>query len=106
MRLIGNVDRHFCTVLRQCNGLGDAPQSIEVMVNRSDAELDRFKVLIGHINLTQHLRKQLDLLGRLALAVNRKALAVGVGRGNFLIIGPGARLNQEVDIGAIGAITV
>ena len=52
-RLIADIDRNAVPVAR-LHGAADAAESVEVVVDGRDAELDRFEVLIGELDVGQH----------------------------------------------------
>ena len=87
--LVANIDRGFLPAARAFDGAGDAAQRIEVMVNGGDAQFDRFKVLIGQINVFQRLLQQGRVLDRLAVQPIGKGFARLVGVGQFILIAKG-----------------
>ena len=104
--LIADENRRFLTAFGAFDRTRNAAQRVEVMIDRGDAQLDRFKVLIGQIDIFQRRLQKPRILMRLAIHAIGKALARLIGIGQLILFAPSTAIDQLVDIGAIGTLGI
>ena len=88
------------------HGAGDTAQRIEIGVDGGHAQFDRFEVLVGQIDALQDVREHAVLaLGAAAHAIG-ETFAANEGLGKFVLVVPGAAIDELVHVGAIGVLGI
>ena len=92
----------FCAFYRTRN----AAQRVEIVINRGDTQFDRFKVLIGQINIAQSSLKEACVFPGLPIAAIGKTFACLVSIGQFILFAPCTTIDQCVNIRPIGTFSI
>ena len=83
--LVADIDRRV-RAFGALDRAADAAERVEIIIDGGDAEFDRFEVLVGEIDVGEHVLQQLRLLHRRARAAVGEALAPRVGLGDFVFV--------------------
>ena len=106
LRLITDVNGRRRATLGTGDGAADAAQCVDILIDGCDAELDAFQVLIGAIYRLQRRCEQPDLAHWRALDAIGIAFLLFIAVGELIRIGPAARIDEQVDVRAIGALGI